>query len=155
MSKEENIGWIGHLHRKVDYLNTNKFFAGVIMILLNIGSKFITIQFSKSCEEYLKMTISKQILVFAMSWLGTRSIYEALALTAIFTILSDHLFNEESPMCIVPYQYRILHKIKDTPKDTVSQDEVNNAILVLEKARKEKEKMNRQLNYNNFYTHKI
>jgi DNA integrity scanning protein DisA with diadenylate cyclase activity len=149
------------IHGHVNYLNTNKFFAGVIMILLNIGSKFITIQFSKSCEEYLKMTISKQILVFAMSWLGTRSIYEALALTAIFTILSDHLFNDESYLCIVPQQYRVLHTLNTNNMNTnissslVSQEEINSAIQVLEKAKREKEKLNQQTNYNNFYNNKI
>ena len=47
-------------------LNSSKFFAGLIIILINIGSKFITVQFSKSVEEYLKYTITKQILIFGM-----------------------------------------------------------------------------------------
>ena len=33
------------------------------MILLNVGSKFIAIQFSRSTEEYLKLNVSKQLLV--------------------------------------------------------------------------------------------
>ena len=44
-----------------DPVNTNKFFIGLMMILLNIGSKYITIQTSKSMEEYMKLTISKQV----------------------------------------------------------------------------------------------
>jgi hypothetical protein len=108
------------------------------MILLNVGSKFITIQFSKSTEEYLKYTLSKQILVFAMSWMGTRDIYTALGLTAIFTVLSDHLFNEESSFCVVPHNYRILHKLIDTNNDgNVSESELNAAIAVLEKSKKQ------------------
>ena len=87
---------VGFVNHHIMYLNNSKFFAGIIMILLNVGSKFITIQFSKSTEEYMKMSICKEILVFAMAWMGTRDIYTALGLTAIFTILSDHLFNEES-----------------------------------------------------------
>jgi hypothetical protein len=43
----------------------------------------------------MKWSISKQILIFAMAWMGTRDIYAALGLTAVFTILSDYLFNEE------------------------------------------------------------
>jgi hypothetical protein len=122
------------------FLNNSKFFAGVVMILLNIGSKFIAIQFSRSTEEYLKMNITKQILVFAMAWMGTRDIYTALILTAVFTVLSDHLFNEESPYCVVPKKYRILTKIVDSNNDgTVSEEEVNAAISILEKAKREKE----------------
>ena len=80
------------LHEHVLYLNNSKFFAGVMMILLNVGSKFITIQFSKSTEEYIKNSVTKQVLVFAMAWMGTRDIYASLGLTAVFTVLSDHLF---------------------------------------------------------------
>jgi hypothetical protein len=124
------------------YLNNSKFFAGVIMILLNVGSKFITIQFSKSTEEYMKYTVTKQILVFAMAWMGTRDIYTALGLTAVFTILSDHLFNEESSFCIVPENYRILHKLVDTDNDgVVSDTELSAAIAVLEKAKREKQQI--------------
>jgi hypothetical protein len=65
---------LGYINHHVMYLNNSKFFAGVIMILLNVGSKFITIQFSKSTEEYMKFSLSKQILVFAMAWMGTRDI---------------------------------------------------------------------------------
>ena len=122
-------------------LNNSKFFAGVIMILLNVGSKFIAIQFSKSTEEYMKFSLSKQLLVFAMAWMGTRDIYISLGLTAVFTILSDHLFNEESPMCIVPSRYRVLHKLMDTDGDgEVSDMELAAAISVLEKAKKEKQR---------------
>jgi hypothetical protein len=143
-----------YVHDHILFLNSSKFFAGVVMILLNVGSKFISIQFSKSTEEYLKMSISKQILVFAMAWMGTRDIYAALGLTAIFVILSDHLFNEESRFCIVPQHYRVLDKLQsaiDTNDDgKVSDDEINAAVAVLEKAKKEKQKQVQQNLYSNF-----
>jgi hypothetical protein len=130
------------VHNHIMFLNNSKFFAGVVMILLNVGSKFITIQFSKSTEEYLKMNVTKQLLVFAMAWMGTRDIYTALVLTAVFTVLSDHLFNEESPYCCVPHKYRVLTKIIDNNNDgMVTDDEINNAIAVLEKAKRDKERM--------------
>ena len=121
--------------------NNSKFFAGVVMILLNIGSKFITIQFSKSTEEYMKWSVSKQLLVFAMAWMGTRDIYTALGLTAVFTILSDYLFNEESALCMVPHKYRVLDKLVDTNEDgVVSEPELSAAMAVLEKAKREKQR---------------
>ena len=132
---------IGYMNSHIMYLNNSKFFAGIIMILLNVGSKFIAIQFSKSTEEYMKYTVSKQLLVFSMAWMGTRDIYTSLGLTAVFTILSDHLFNEESNLCIVPYQYRILHKLVDTNNDgDVNETELSAAIAVLEKAKREKQR---------------
>ena len=141
----------GFINHHVMYLNNSKFFAGIIMILLNVGSKFITIQFSKSTEEYMKYSLSKQILVFAMAWMGTRDIYAALGLTAVFTILSDHLFNEESTLCIVPHKYRILDKLIDTNDDNVVTDqELSAAIAVLEKAKKEKERKHQKEAFTKF-----
>lgn len=132
---------VSYVNHHIMYLNNSKFFAGVVMILLNIGSKFITIQFSKSTEEYMKWSVSKQLLVFAMAWMGTRDIYTALGLTAVFTILSDYLFNEEHPLCIVPQKYRVLHKLVDTNEDgVVSEPELSAAIAVLEKAKREKQR---------------
>jgi hypothetical protein len=140
-----------NINQHVMYLNNNKFFAGVIMILLNVGSKFITIQFSKSTEEYMKYTLSKQILVFAMAWMGTRDIYNALALTAIFTILSEYLFNEESKMCIVPEKYRVLSKLADTNNDgNITDAELMSAIAILDKANKEKQKKKQRELYSKF-----
>lgn len=137
----QNTGVLSYLHNHLMYLNNSKFFAGVVMIMLNIGSKFITIQFSKSTEAYLKYSISKQILVFAMAWMATRDIYTALILTAVFVVLSDHLFNEESHFCVVPHKYRVLDKLLDTNEDgEVDESEIAQAIKILNKAKKDKEK---------------
>ena len=140
------------VHNHIMYLNNSKFFAGVVMILLNVGSKFISIQFSRSTEEYLKMTVTKQILVFAMAWMGTRDIYMALILTAVFTVLSDHLFNEESPYCIVPEKYKVLQKLMDTNDDNnVSEQEINAAISILDKAKREKQRKMQKEAFANFH----
>jgi hypothetical protein len=152
MTKDKNIkeqsggfssvtNTLNYINQHVIFLNNNKFFAGVVMILLNIGSKFIMVEFSKSTQEYMKYTVCKQILVFAMAWMGTRDIYTSLGLTAIFTILSEYLFNEESQLCVVPPEYRVLHKLADTNNDgVVSDTELSAAIALLEKAKKDKQK---------------
>jgi len=142
---------LSHVNTHVMYLNNSKFFAGVIMILLNVGSKFMAIQFSKSTEEYMKFSLSKQLLVFAMAWMGTRDIYVALGLTAVFTILSEHLFNEESSLCVVPHDFRVLHKLMDTNNDgSVSETEIASAIAVLEKAKREKQRKEQKESFAKF-----
>lgn len=146
----------GFIHDHIMFLNNSKFFAGIVMILLNVGSKFIAIQFSKSTEEYLKLNVTKQILVFSMAWMGTRDIYTALILTAVFTVLSDHLFNEESPYCVVPQKYRILHKLVDTNRDNVvSEEEINNAITILEKAKRDKEQKKQRHSFTVFHDYLV
>ncbi len=142
------------INDSVKVLDNSKLFAGIVMILLNVGSKFITIQFSRSTEEYLKMSLSKQILVFAMAWMGTREIYPSLMLTAAFAILSEHLFNEESEYCVVPHHLRVLEKTLDTNNDgIVSESEINDAIGILEKARREKQRKQQQESFEIFQKH--
>ena len=142
---------ISYMNHHIMYLNNSKFFAGVIMILLNVGSKFIQIQFSKSTEEYMKYSVSKQLLVFSMAWMGTRDIYTALGLTAVFTILSEYLFNEESSLCIVPHEYRVLHKLLDTNEDgVVTEPELAAAIAVMERAKREKQRKAQKDAYSKF-----
>jgi hypothetical protein len=76
-----------------------------------------------------------------MAWMACRDIYVALGLTAVFVILSDHLFNEESDYCLVPHKHRVLHKLVDENKDGIISDaELTSAIAVLEKAKREKQR---------------
>lgn len=118
-------------------LNNSRFFAGVVMIMLNIGSKYITIELSKSQEQYLRNSIARQMLIFAISWMGSRDIITALALTAIFNVLTQHLFNEKSKFCVIPEKWRNFADLVDTNKDgEISQDEISHAIKILEKAKK-------------------
>ena len=130
-----------YLHSSVTSLNNSKLFAGLMIIILNIASKFVTFKLSKSMESYLKFTFSKQVLVFAMAWMGTRDIYIALFMTVLFTIFMEYLFNEESACCVVPHKYRVLHKLIDKNKDgNVDETEINSAIAILEKAKREEQK---------------
>ena len=70
-------------------INNSKIFAGIIMIMLNIGSKYITIKLSKSQEEYFKNSIARQLLIFSIVWMGTRDVI--LSLFLIFKHLGSLL----------------------------------------------------------------
>ena len=134
----------GRVHNHVDYLNTNKFFAGIIMITLNIGSRFVTLELSKSSEQFVKWSVTRQLLIFSICWMGTRDIYVALALTAIFIVLADHIFNHESEYCMLPKEHKQkfdeLKNVVDTNRDGVISDkELQSAIDLLQKVKKMKE----------------
>ena len=132
-------------------LNNSKFFAGVVMIMLNIGSKYVTIELSKNQEQYLKNNIGRQLLIFAISWMGSRDILIALALTAIFTVLTDHLFNEQSSFCIIPKRYRRYEHLLDLDKDNqVTEEEIRKATEILEKAKRRSQKQEQLQHLNNF-----
>jgi len=97
------------IHSNVTMLNGSKIFAGFMIIMLNISSRFVTIKLSKSVEAYLKYTFSRQILIFTIAWMGTRDIYIALTVAIVFTIIMDVLFNEDSNYCILPVSFTEYH----------------------------------------------
>ena len=129
---------LNEIYNNLKSLNSNKYFAGIIMIMLNIGSKYITIKLSKTQKSYLQSNIARQILIFSIIWMGTKDIFISLTLTAVFYVLTNHLFNEDSKMCVLPQNWRQFQKSLDTNKDgKISQQEINDALKILEKARRE------------------
>jgi hypothetical protein len=97
------------INDNVTMLNGSKIFAGIMIIILQISSRFVTIRLSKTMESYLKYTFSKQILIFAIAWMGTRDIYIALIIAVIFSFISDVLCNEESQYCMLPNTFKDYH----------------------------------------------
>lgn len=86
--------------------NHNKYIAGIAMILFNIGSRHLVLDISKSTDSLLRNKIMRRITLFSIFFLGTRDIYAAFILTAVFLILTMNLFNEESKYCILPSKMR-------------------------------------------------
>ena len=118
-------------------VDNSKYFAGIIMIILNIGSKYITIKLSKSQEAYLSSSIARQILIFSIIWMGSRDLVISLVLSCVFIISTDHLFNEKSKFCILPESLKEFEDILDTNNDGhVSPEEIENAKNVLKQAEK-------------------
>lgn len=120
-------------------LNNSKYFTGIMMILLNIGSRFVEIKLSNSMESFIKYNIAREVLIFTMAWMGTRDIVVALVLTASFVVLAEFLLNNKSNYCILPEKYKYL-KVDINHDGKISDSEINKAIETLEKARKQKEK---------------
>jgi len=142
---------ISKIHESISSLNSNMFFAGIMMLTLNIGSRYVQLNLSPSAESYLKYAITKEFLVFTIAWMGTRNIYVALTLTAAFVILADYGLNDKSNFCILPEKFKKLQDSIDTNNDKIiSELEIKNAMDTLEKAKKQQD--NRvQLGYLSFY----
>ena len=125
----------------LDKINNSKMFAGFVMVILNIGSRYVKIEISKSQEQYLRKSLGRHMLVFAITWMGTRDLLIALALTGIFNIFVDYLLNEESKFCIVPRKYREYENLLDLDGDgEVTQEEIDKASELLRRAREKQEK---------------
>ena len=141
---------------KIDYfiksLNDNKFFVGILVLVLNVFSKYIELKLTKTQEAYFKNNFIRQLFIFAVIWSGTRDIYISIAMTAAFVVLADHLFNEESTFCVIPKNWS--NKMKqaiDTDGDgKLSDEEIENAIRILQKAKQDRINSNQNANYVSF-----
>ena len=118
-------------------LNDSKFFAGIVMLVMNIGSKYAVVELSHTQESFMKYTLGRLLLIFSILWVGTRDIFISLFLTAVFVVLVDYLFNENSRYCIIPEKYK---ELREELGERVTQQEINHAIYTLKKARTLKEK---------------
>lgn len=135
-SKKRNI--FSYLHNHVMTINNSKLFAGLMIIVLNVASKFVNIKLSKTMEAYLKYTFSRDILVFAIAWMGTRDIYIALIVTGVFMLCMDYFFNEESSFCCLPSNFTDYHVSLIKNDDAVTPEQIKQAEEVLEKAKQMK-----------------
>ena len=118
-------------------INHSKFFSGLMMVVLNLGSKYITIQLSDSQKNILnKYAIFRQILIFSIFWMGTKDLYTSLAMTAVFVVLSQHIFNEKSKFCILPKRWIEIKNAMDQDNDgKLSEQEIDSAIKILQKTK--------------------
>jgi hypothetical protein len=139
------------INNAINSLNSSTFFAGIMMICLNIGSRYIQLNLDESTESYIKYALTKEILVFTISWMATRNIYTALVLTAVFVVLADFVLNEKSNYCLLPKNFIKSRKLGEyTNNKVITEKEFNDAMETVEKYRSQKNKSN-QLNYLDAY----
>jgi hypothetical protein len=139
------------INKAVSSLNSSTFFAGIMMICLNIGSRYIQLNLDESTESYIKYALTKEILVFTISWMATRNIYSALVLTAVFVVLADFALNEKSKYCILPKDFIKSRKLGEyTNNKVITEKEFNDAMEIVQKYKTQKSKSN-QLNYLDAY----
>lgn len=133
-------------------LSSSKYFIGLAMIFLNLISRFFELRLSPGQEHFIK-SIGREALIFTIAFMGTRDIVTSFILTGIFIILANFVFNEESKFCILPEKYKQMSKVIDTNKDgIISQSEIDNAIGVLQKAKRQ-ENLNDKMNMMNSLQH--
>ena len=139
------------VNNAINSLNSSTFFAGIMMICLNIGSRYIQLNLDESTESYIKYALTKEILVFTISWMATRNIYSALVLTAVFVVLADFILNEKSKYCLLPKKFIKSRKLGEyTNNKDITDKDYSDAMDIVEKYKTQKSKRS-QLNYLDAY----
>ena len=113
-----------------DTLNNSNFFIGVMMIILNIGSKYIGEELEKSHKNFFNSKIMRRLIIFTIVFIATKDILTSLIVTAVFVILVLNLFNTSSNYCILPTSVKEI----DTNNDNeISDEEIIQAYNKLQK----------------------
>jgi hypothetical protein len=139
----------GNINYVITSLNTSNFFIGIMMILLNVGSKYVLMEFSDTHEKFLSNNIVRRCLVFTIFFVATRDIYTSLILTAVFIVLVSEIgiLNEKSNYCILPTSV-----IQNNEKEIITEETYMKCQQVVNKYNVQNKSSivnKRQVNYNN------
>ncbi len=138
------------LKESIYSLNNSKFLIGVTMLLLNVGSRYVELGFSKTQEQALRNGLGREIFILAVVFIGTRDIVTSILMTAAFIILSDYALNERSRFCIIPERMKKIANIVDINNDgVISPEEEEKAMNLLRQAEKQKN-FNKQAEYTSY-----
>ena len=131
----------------VKALNSSKFLTGIIVILINVGSRYVDFGFSKTQEHALRTAITREIILFAAIFMATRDLILSFILTASFIIMANYVFNEESSLCIMPETMNKISRMIDINDDNIiTPQEEQEALEILRKAKIQKQK-EQQINF--------
>jgi hypothetical protein len=81
-------------------VNTNPYFIGIMMLLLNLGGRFLSLEISKDQEKFLSKPAVRRFFLFAVLFVATRNLVVALGLSVIVILMLAYLFNENSDLCL-------------------------------------------------------
>ncbi len=82
-------------------LSSSKYVAGISMLLLNLGSRFLVMEISENQQQLFNNIIFRRLIIFTVFFVATKDIFVSMILTAVFIILVTGLFNENSKYCIL------------------------------------------------------
>lgn len=91
---------ISPLDSFLQIFNTNPYFIGLMMLILNLGGRFISLEVTKKQEQFLQLPWIRRILIFTVLFVATRSIWVAFWSTVTVVLFLGYLFNENSALCI-------------------------------------------------------
>jgi hypothetical protein len=81
-------------------VNSNPYFIGLMMLLLNLGGRFLALEISKEQEKFLSQPMVRRFFLFAVLFVATRNIVIAGGLAIIVIVCLGYLFNENSDLCL-------------------------------------------------------
>lgn len=104
--------------------NTNPYFIGITMLLLNLGGRFLAMEVTKEQEKFFQNTWVRAALIFVVVFVATRNVFVAFWLSLLVIILVRFLFNENSSMFLFKREgYQTSEKFQNPPGNVLTPEE--------------------------------
>lgn len=94
------VAAISPLDSFLNIFNTNPYFIGIMMLIMNLGGRFLSLELSKKQEQFLQQPWIRRSLIFIVLFIGTRNLWVSFWATIFIILFLGYLFNENSAMCI-------------------------------------------------------
>ena len=94
----------------------NKYLIGVIMILINIGARFIVNELNEDQLKIVNSTNVRRIMIYLVVFMATRDIFTTIIIGTITILLIKEFFNNESENSLIKKENKnndISEKIKN------------------------------------------
>ncbi len=86
----------------INTLNTNPYFIGMLMLLLNLGGRFLSMELTQKQEQFLQQRWLRPLIFFTVIFVATRNLAVAFWMTLALFLVLWILANEKSPFCMIP-----------------------------------------------------
>jgi hypothetical protein len=104
-------------------VNSNPYFIGIMMLLLNLGGRYLSLDISPEQQKFLSQPTVRRFFLFAVLFVATRNIMIAAGLTIIVILIMGYLFNENSDLCLWRSCLTPAIKIKEEATGGLTQEE--------------------------------
>jgi hypothetical protein len=106
--------------------NTNPYFIGITMLLLNLGGRFLAMEITKEQEKFFQQTWVRGLLLFVVVFVATRNIIVAFWLSIVVMILLRLLLNENSQFYLLGREGWKPEKFQDSvPTNALTPEEAD------------------------------
>jgi uncharacterized membrane protein len=113
-------------------LSNNKIFSGCILLLTNIGGRYLAIDFPKNVDAiFNQFFILRCLVLFSVFFMATRDIKTSILLTLFFFIIIHFFINENSTFCLINKD--VINKKEEYLNKKISPDEYLKAKEIINK----------------------
>ena len=113
-------------------MSNNKLFSGCIMLLTNIGGKYLALDLPSNLEKiFSKSQLLRFLVIFSIFFMATRDIKIAFLLALLFYIMIKYFINENSTFCMLK-DVNMVNNLKNINENNkISKEEYDRAKVII------------------------